>query len=314
MHLFGEKGQSLLIVVLVMVVALTVGLSVASRSITNLRIASEEQNSQAAFSAAEAGIEKALQISQTGNVITDQSIGTNITIKKTVVTPVGGGKEFLVNNGNPVAEDDGADIWLINHNSDGSLDFSSGWQSLSGDKKITIFWGSASDADVCSNDASINTAAAIEVIVLSGTQVLPVTTRYTAEPCDSSPNRRFLNNFDPVEGREGFLVGGSDKKFSYRMHIDINSVVSGKPNKGILVRIIPLYANTRIAVRGCNWNVALASENCIAFPLQGKQIESTGNAGDSRSTQPTVRKITYYQGYPKLPSEFFQYVLFSSQK
>lgn len=310
MQFFGEKGQSLLIVVLVMVVALTIGLSVASRSITNLRIASEEQNSQAAFSAAEAGIEKALRVSQTGNVITDQPIDTNVTIKKTVVTPVGGGKEFLLNNGNPVAEDDGADVWLIDHNTDGTLNFSSGWQALNGDKKITIYWGATSDT--CSNSASTNTAAAVEVIIMSGTQVLPVTSRYTADPCDSSPNRKFLNNFGAIDGREGFLIGGSDKKFAYRMTLDIKSVLSGKPNKGILVRVIPLYASTRIAVRGCSWNAAAAS--CDQFPLQGKQIDSTGNAGDSRNTQPTVRRITYYQGYPKLPSEFFQYVLFSSQK
>jgi len=55
-----QSGQALLIVILVMVIALTVGLSVAVRTTTNIRTASEDENSQRAFSAAEAGVSKRL--------------------------------------------------------------------------------------------------------------------------------------------------------------------------------------------------------------------------------------------------------------
>ena len=47
-----EKGQTLLIVVLVMVISLTVGLSVVSKTITNLRTTTEEADSAKALSAA----------------------------------------------------------------------------------------------------------------------------------------------------------------------------------------------------------------------------------------------------------------------
>ena len=57
----GERGQALLIVLLVMTVALTVGLSVATRTIVNVRITTQEEQSQRAFSAAEAGIEETLR-------------------------------------------------------------------------------------------------------------------------------------------------------------------------------------------------------------------------------------------------------------
>jgi Tfp pilus assembly protein PilX len=57
----SEKGQMLLIVVLIMVVALTVGLSIAARSLVNLKIATDDENSQRAFSAAEAGIERLIK-------------------------------------------------------------------------------------------------------------------------------------------------------------------------------------------------------------------------------------------------------------
>lgn len=55
-----QPGQVLILVLLVVVVSLTIGLSVASRNITNLRTATQTEQSQRAFSAAEAGIEHVL--------------------------------------------------------------------------------------------------------------------------------------------------------------------------------------------------------------------------------------------------------------
>lgn len=53
-------GQILVLILLVVVVALSVGLSVASRNITNLRISTQTEQSQRAFSAAEGGVEDVL--------------------------------------------------------------------------------------------------------------------------------------------------------------------------------------------------------------------------------------------------------------
>lgn len=55
-----SQGQILIVILLIMVVALAIGLSVATRSLTNLRVSTQSEFSQRAFSAAEAGIEKAL--------------------------------------------------------------------------------------------------------------------------------------------------------------------------------------------------------------------------------------------------------------
>ena len=54
----------LLVVVLTMIVALTVGLSLASRTITNMKISKQNEESQRAFQAAEAGIELAKESTQ----------------------------------------------------------------------------------------------------------------------------------------------------------------------------------------------------------------------------------------------------------
>ena len=55
-----KSGQILILVLLVVVVVLAIGLSVASRNITNLRTATQSEQSQRAFGAAEGGVEKVL--------------------------------------------------------------------------------------------------------------------------------------------------------------------------------------------------------------------------------------------------------------
>ena len=56
-----EKGQIILILLLVMTVALGVGLTIVQRSLTDISTSTKVEQSSRAFSAAEAGIEKALQ-------------------------------------------------------------------------------------------------------------------------------------------------------------------------------------------------------------------------------------------------------------
>ena len=56
-----QSGQILLIVVLTMIVALTVGLSIAARIVTELKISKQNEESQRAFQAAEAGIQQTIQ-------------------------------------------------------------------------------------------------------------------------------------------------------------------------------------------------------------------------------------------------------------
>ncbi|MCL4353493.1 pilus assembly PilX N-terminal domain-containing protein [Patescibacteria group bacterium] len=283
-----EKGQTLLIVVLVMVIALTVILSLAARSVVNLRNSNEEASSQKALSAAEAGVEEALQnaicVSSCPTVsgsINSNTFSTNI---ESLPYP---SKEFLFNNGDVVAKDDGADLWLIDHNKDGSLNYASGWQSVGGSPSLTFYWGTPS-SDACSS-------AALELIVLSennassdnGASVK--SDRYIYDPCSSS-SRRPGNKFSsPLSG--GTVAGQS---FSYSATINIPN------NSGILVRALPYYANSPIGVAaGCS-----TGQNC-SLPSQGNAITSTGTSGK------TTRKITIFRGYSELPTEFFPFILFS---
>jgi hypothetical protein len=88
-HRSAERGQAALVILLLMVVLLTIGISIASRSITDLRLSRQEEDSNRALNAAEAGIETALSqdfnfsgTTYQGSVSVDPAVSVNYTIQK----------------------------------------------------------------------------------------------------------------------------------------------------------------------------------------------------------------------------------------
>lgn len=283
--MYNQRGQTLLIVVLIMVVVLTIALSVISRSIVTVRTSAEEEASQRAFAAAEAGIE---QVLKTGTqILSPQSVGDQASIKTASVADIAG-TQFLTKNGALVTKDSGIDIWLAAHNADDSIDFSTRWPTGAAAQTITIYWGEPTDT--CGTNLS-NTPA-LEVIILTGTSINDVkATRYAYDPCQTrrSTGTAPVNNFAAPTSTTGGSVNG--KTFAYYTTLTISGT---DPNKGLLIRAIPLYASTTIAVTAQS-----------TLPSQGKYINSVGTSGR------TTRKISYFEGYPMLPPELFQYILFA---
>ncbi len=260
-----EKGQVLLIVVLLITVVITVALSLAAREIVNVRLASEEDQSKQAFTAAEAGIEQSLisNISiQNGNLSSTATFNTSITALRN--------PDFIINNGRVVPKDEGADVWLSEYSTDPAQSYQNPW---SGD--LTIYWGNRSDA--CTASESTNTMAAIEVLLITGTRNNPVATHYAFDPCGS---RRSSNRFSTPQG--GATIAG----------VQFNNSVQIAVTNGLLARVIPLYANSFVAVQASP-----------VLPEQGTIIESTGVVGDVK------RKISVFRENPRLPMEFFSYTV-----
>lgn len=260
-----EKGQVLLIVVLVMIVALTVGLSIVSRTITSNRITTEEQNSEQAFSAAEAGLEQALS----NNQATAGAFLNRATYTTTVRTV--SGNDILLNNGAPILKDSASDVWLSQYPGN-----TSPWSG-----NLTVYWGNPSDT--CTANEATNSRAALEVVLISGTRAVPRVTHYALDPC---PARAANNRFESISGSSA-TIGG--KTFAYSKVI---TILPASP--GLLMRIVPLYASSPVAVRGST-----------ALPAQGTLVESVGTADN------TQRKIVSFRGYPSLPTELFPFILFS---
>jgi len=217
-----QKGQVLLISLLVLSVVLVVGLSLAARTINTLRTSKAEDSSQKAFAAAEAGLEQSLTAIENSfqeDLSDDQSY--QVTINELL------GDEFQINAGGYVVKDDSADIWLSEY-----PDYLNPWSG-----NLTIYWGSPSDVCVDRPEED-NTMAALEIVLISGSKASPTIDHFAYDPCDSRRNGQ--NNFSPVA--PGATVAGRD--FAYSFSLPVAS--------GLLARVIPIYAGTYVGVTGGN--------------------------------------------------------------
>jgi hypothetical protein len=282
----NQSGQALLIVVLVMVIALTIGLAVASKSIVSMRTSTEQSESQRALSAAEAGIEQILKASLADNPQINKVESANspgYTAKATLVN----GQSFSLNGGNIIAKNEGFDLWLSDYSTDPNLIYKNPWGGAAG-SQITIGWGDSADSVLdCSN-------AALEIVVLSipppsvsipaPTKDDAILTRYAVDPCTE---RRNFNHFMLITRIASPGLEIAEKNYFYATSIVVKN--------GLLVRIIPLYYSTSIGIDG----------GVNSLPSQGSIIESTGEANQ------TTRKVTVFRGYPRIPAELFPYSLFT---
>lgn len=269
----SESGQILLIVILAAVISLTVGLSVASRVITNTKVTTDEVNAQKALSAAEAGVEEQIQ----NPVVAPTPIlfGNKSTVTSTSKTITA--SQFLINGGNLVSQDEGMDIWLSDYPG----------YTTPRNMNLKIYWAdSTSDANKCSSNP------AIELVVLSGSANSPANVTLSRTAYETCSSRTSPNHFtDPVNSESKNISG---IVFNHSAVVSVTS--------GLIARVIPLYADTKIAVemfQSGSFNVGLSNP-----PAQGTLIQATGTSGN------VTRTLRVFQGYPKLPTEFFPYSLF----
>jgi hypothetical protein len=266
----NQKGQVLLIVVLAMVIALTVGLAVVSRSITNLRNSQQEVDSQKALSAAETGIEQVLRSG--ANVSnSDQLTSTAYTAS---VSTVSGATNFLLNGNNQVSQDDAMYIWLTPYSTDSTKLFqdTNRWTGT-----LNIYWGQ-DHANPCNN-------AALEVAVIWNTRADPRVTRYTYDPCSNRASKNgFASPSTPAPVPQ--TIAG----------INLYNLATISVTNGFLARVVPMYSDAYIGV----------NSNPATLPPQGIVINSVGQT-ENKTVQ---RAVNVFQGYPEIPAELFPFTLF----
>lgn len=282
----SQRGQVLLIVILVIIIASTIGLSLASRSITSLRTSTEEAESQKALAFAEAGIERAIQ----GNVpVAVEEVDLGKSNYSTTVTQVQS-SSFLINGGNLIPKDEGSDVWFAKHDDVTGNPIVS--TALS-PNPLYLYWGSSSEK--C---GTANAPAAIEAIIVTNLGVgngQNFTFRFAYDPCKSERGNNFA-----LPDIGNFVVG--DKTFRYGTpQAGPNDLLKGGGvSQIVFMRVVPIYKDTVVGVSTCS----RSRSNCIPLPSQGYVITSTGKSGDAS------RKITVFKGYPQTYLPYLSYGLF----
>lgn len=267
----GEKGQSLLIVLLSMAVILTVVLSVISRSITDISLTTYSEDALRAFSAAEAGVERALIV---GSDISEPVGEASFTAY------VSGLAEGLASFDYPVEIYSGESIyiWFVSHDpTTGHL--ICGAQPCYKGPSAQFCWGKAgTSADAASP------AVEISVFYDSGQAGVGsedfANVRIARATFDPFAGRNPANSFAPA------TVGGcSSGSYAFSANVDFTDLgipAACELNYGCLLaaRVRTFYNNILSHPVGVNVTGGL-------LPAQGRQIDSTGTTSNSSS----VRKI-----------------------
>ncbi|HUV43034.1 MAG TPA: pilus assembly PilX N-terminal domain-containing protein [Patescibacteria group bacterium] len=270
-----NSGQALLVILLIMAVALTIGLSVVSRSVTDIRLSQEQEESARAFSVAEAGLESLLA----GQDLPDFS-AEDFTIAAETISLGGSGKNSFRF---PKEIDAGKTqtIWLIDHDeTTGDLNPSSGFYQDGG--TIEIFWG---NEDQVANEP---TTPALEATIIYNDGEF----KTTKSAFDPDSNRTTSNNFTLASSGESLTIDDQTFTFPFKATVSI-------PSGSYALRLKLIYNDVE---------QALAIRGDADLPLQGQCYQVTASdvgAGISRK----VEQCQLFEAPPAI----FDYVLFSEE-
>lgn len=272
-----QKGQALLIIVLVMAVALTIGLAVISRSVTDIKISKQEEDSARVFSVAEAGIEEALMVGIGYSGTIDQ-IGVNV-----VQIGQGGGGEFVFPY--DIQAESTQTLWLVEHNPDGTLKTAEHYSGNS----ITLYWGTP----------GLSTAdPALEAILIYKDGANVKVARYALDyTCKTNPS--CPSSFDEDSSDMSLLdppeqMGG--KSFRFKKTINFSSLSMDYP---YALRLKFFYNEEE-------QNLGVKAEGSVLLPSQGNCYESTATDSVTNITR-KIRQCRFFQAPPGI----FDYALYS---
>lgn len=290
-----QSGQALLLVLLSMAVILTVVLSVSTKSISDVSIGTYEEDALRAFSAAEAGIEKALLTNEEfTNQQVDPSDGSVSFTSDITSSPAGSTFEYP----NPLFAGESATFWFAARNLNGNFDCSTP-SCFVGNKFKYLCWGTntySSESEKPAVMLSVYYDDSTPPKYLSGDFSNIKVKRLAYDPVNRG------NNFNFSDVKNGCTVG--DQNFNYYVKdIGFNSnmgipatCVSATEGCLIMARVKVFYTSP-----GKSENIAVDMSGGgpgSILPAQGNKIESIGTAGNS------TRKINVYQSFAEPPGIF----------
>ncbi|OGY07837.1 MAG: hypothetical protein A2782_01700 [Candidatus Blackburnbacteria bacterium RIFCSPHIGHO2_01_FULL_43_15b] len=280
-----SSGQALIVVLLVMSVALTIALSVVSRSITDISVSQKEESALRAISAAEAGAEKALIAGSGSNCATGVCF-PNAQFSATITTLAEGVRDYVI----PVnmSSGDVGSIWLVAHDSNSNLVCNSSSPCFTGDS-LKVCWGNSGAS------GSSSTTPAMEISVLYSDGNIS-TAKIARVAADSNASRRSDNQFSAAGGSCSIDA----RNFAFSKEITLSSLgvttrASAASFAGpMLVRLRLIYNTDQAHMAGLSANYP---GNGV-LPVQGKKIESLGESGEAK------RKVVVYRPYSDIPPVF----------
>lgn len=310
----SQRGQVALLVLLVLTVALTIGLSIISRTVSEIRIAGDTERSTQAYAAAEAGIEQALSTSSLDTSEQSVDLGNGNEANFRIITPTSTSSSTGVFGfPNPVAKDDAVQIWLFDY-----MNFTNTPSTLTGffaesvaNHSLNVYWGTPNKIV----DTTITTVPALEVTLVYAAVNTSNNTfsnfgieKYALDKVAASRGNNFdADNVVSLNSTNDTLsisnLSNQPKTFKYRRTIPLTGM--GASKRYLLMRLKPLYSTNTHDIAIDPNPAGVGNTASVDLPIQGRIIESQGQSGN------VVRRLKVYQSYPTLPG-IFDFVLFNA--
>lgn len=293
-----HSGQVLLVLLLVMVASLAIGLSIIQRSLTDLSTSTKVEQSSRAFSAAEAGIEKAL--SSNIPIPPGLPVQNNAQIKNVTKDNVPALRQILEYPA--LSKEEPAHVWLADPNT--------GNPYYLINTPIDIYWG-------LGTNSADKPAIALTLVYYDGVV-------YKSKKCFldsgsiSDPTRVSNNNFVDIwnistpttpDQRCGFVIQSNSCSQSGIRPSGGTTLGSSTPFlcKTTLSSIPaqPMILRARMLYNYTAQPFAVGPTGLASLPPQGKLITSTGVSGE------TERRVQVLQ-IEKVVPFIFDYAIFSA--
>ncbi len=273
-----QTGQIVLILLLVITVSLGIGLAVIQRSLSDISTSSNVESSSRAFSAAEAGIERALSGDTSGVAEGETGNSSSATLQDSGLLPAANqALEYP-----PLSKEDTAQFWLSDPS---TLD------NYYTQNTLDIYWGAQKITDP--NDRP---ALSLTLVYLSGGKYQ--SKKYFFDPNSS---RTSSNGFRSPDSCSDTLTAITTSYGNSRSFY-CTSRLSNLPSGLKLLRARLLYNTTPQSIAAkptgsCN--------NGCSLPPQARLFTSVGIAGN------TQRVLQLYK-LDKVVPPFFDYAVFAA--
>lgn len=274
------KGQVILILLLIITVALGIGLSIIQRSLSDISTATRVDQSTRAFSAAEAGVERALRGGGAGNITFGETSSKAEVLDSGLIPATAplGGVQNILDFLQPLSKEDIAHVWLADFTAN-SMPLPAFYKPTP--PRIDIYWGN-----------STTDRAAIEVTIIYYDGVSYKSAKQFFD--HRASGRTASNNFTPSD-----CLGYGN----YQCKETITLPGQGSDIQTLL-RARLLY-NTNSQPFAVQPPLDATCGRDCSLPPQARIVTSVGSSGE------TERKVQVFR-LDKVVPFYFDYAIFST--
>lgn len=276
-----QSGQVIIILLMLMLVGLSIVLAMTQRSVTDVTTSTQAEQSTRAFSAAEAGIEKALTGSAPAGTQFDLGNNSSALINQSGLLPYN--NSFAGIEYPPVGRETTAHFWFVDP-SNLTTPPVTGYNASP--SRVDLYYGNENTTDL--------PAVEVRIVMFANNNFYTYTKYYDSSAARTDPGPSD-NNFDPTSGCGSQTLTnsilGTNRKFYCRQTVPSTTTEIPKLGGGsgsctfangctlILARVRLIYVNE-------NHSLALAPPNpnptSAQFPPQVQIYNAVGTSGKSQ--------------------------------